>query len=290
METVWPASPEKMLPAQRRREIVRLVSDNGHATIADLAEMFAVSPDTIRRDLDGLTRRGSVLRTYGGVVRAEGTASIHHVTFQARVEAHQDAKRVIGVAAAALVANGSTVLVNGGTTVLEFAKALNGHRELVIITNNLMLPPVLPERAVAEVHILAGQYDPTSLVTLGPVQLPNQYGPEAHQIYADYAVLGVGGMAVGAGFTGTDIRESSMIKAMMEQAATVVVLADSSKFARQALVTIAELGRADYVVTDLPPDSTVAGALSDASVKLVVASDAPSSLGAPCEPTALSPR
>lgn len=277
MKTAWPGSSEKMLPAQRRREIVRLVSHNGHATIADLAEKFGVSPDTIRRDLDGLTRRGSVLRTYGGVVRAEATASIHHVTFQARVEAHQEAKRAIGLAAASMVANGSTVLVNGGTTVLEFAKALSTHRELVIITNNLMLPPVLPESAVTEVHILAGQYDPTSLVTLGPVQLPNQYGPEAHQIYADYAVLGVGGVAAGAGFTGTDIRESSMIKAMMAQAATVIVLADSSKFARQALVTIADLAQADYLITDLPPDSTIAGALDDAAVNLVVATDTPGS-------------
>lgn len=290
MKTVWPASPEKMLPAQRRREIIRFVSDNGHATISDLAERFAVSPDTIRRDLDGLTRRGSVLRTYGGVVRTDPTASIHHMTFQARVEAHQQAKRAIGVAAAALVASGSTVLINGGTTVLEFAKALSGHRELTVITNNLMLPSVLPERAVTEVHILAGQYDRTSLVTLGPVQLPNQYGPEAHQVYADYAVLGVGGMAVGAGFTGTDIRESSMIRAMMEQAATVIVLADSSKFARQALVTISELGRADYVVTDLPPDSGIVAALRDVSANLVTASDGPLLPAPPPEQSAVQPQ
>ena len=275
MEAVHYQSPERVLPAQRRREITRFVSDNGHATIGDLAEMFAVSADTIRRDLDGLTRRGSVLRTYGGVVRAEGATSIHHLTFQARAEEHQAAKRAIGIAAASLVSNGSTVLVNGGTTVLEFAKALNVHRGLTIITNNLVLPSVLPEQAVAEIHILAGQYDPTSWVTLGPVQLPNQYGSEAHQIYADYAVLGVGGMAVGAGFTGTDIRESSMISAMMDQAATVIVLADSSKFARQALVTISDLGRADHVVTDLAPDGAIVAALSEASVNLVVAGDGP---------------
>lgn len=270
MSMSWAVSAEKVLPAQRRRDIIRCVSNSGHATITDLAEMFGVSADTIRRDLDELSRRGSVLRTYGGVVKAESTG-IHHLTFQARVEANLAAKRAIGLAAAALVGNGSTVLVNGGTTVLEFAKALHAHRGLTIVTNNLVLPSVLPEPAVAEVHILAGQYDKTSLVTLGPVQLPNQYGPEPHKLYADYAVLGVGGLAVGAGFTGTDIRESSMIRAMMDQAATVIVLADASKFARQALVTIAELARADHVVTDLAPDSTISAALSDASVNLVVA-------------------
>lgn len=289
MELAFSSSPEKALPAQRRREIVRFVTDNGHATITDLAEMFAVSSDTIRRDLDRLSHRGSVLRTYGGVVRAEEAASIHHQTFQARMEEHQAAKRAIGRAAAALVNNDSTVLVNGGTTVLEFAKALKAHRGLTVITNNLMLPSALPGRAVTEVHILAGQYDPTSLVTLGPVQLPKQYGLEAHQIYADYAVLGVGGVAVGAGFTGTDIRESSMISAMMEQAATVIILADSSKFARQALVTIADLGRADHVVTDLPPDAALATALSDGSVNLVIAGDLPSSDGAERGPAEVSP-
>jgi DeoR family transcriptional regulator, fructose operon transcriptional repressor len=265
--------PDKVLPAQRRRDITRFVSDHGHATIGDLAERFMVSTDTIRRDLDQLATHGSLLRTYGGVVKPEGAASIHHVNFDARVQANLAAKRAIATAAARLVASGSTVLVNGGTTVLEFGKALGAHRRLTVVTNNLQLPTAIPEPAVAEIHILAGHYDPTSLVTLGPVQLPNQYGTEAHSLFADYAVLGVGGVAVGAGFTGTDVRESSMIRSMMDQAAAVIVLADSSKFARQALVAISAFERADYLVTDATPDAALAAALKDAAVHVIVAGE-----------------
>jgi len=263
-------SAEKIVPAHRRREITRFVSETGHATIADLAEMFTVSSDTIRRDLDELARRGSLLRTYGGVVKPEGGAGIHHVTFQARTEANLVAKRAVGEAAATLIPSGASLLVNGGTTVLEFGRALEGHRGLTVVTNNLELPAALPESAVAELHILAGEYDPTSLVTLGPVLLPNQYGPDGHRVYADYAVLGVGGVAAGAGFTGTDVRESSMIRAMMDQAAIVIVLADTSKFARQALVAISDLGRADYMVSDGLPDDDLSAALRDAGVRVVV--------------------
>jgi DeoR family glycerol-3-phosphate regulon repressor/DeoR family fructose operon transcriptional repressor len=250
---------------------MRYVASNGHATIADLADKFMVSQDTIRRDLDDLSRQGAVLRTYGGVVKAEEDANIHHLTFQARAQVNLAAKQAIGAAASGLVRDGSTLLVNGGTTVLEFARALYRLQGLTVVTNNLMLPPALSESSVQEVHILAGQYDPTSLVTIGPVQLPSPYGTEPHRLYTDYAVIGVGGLATGAGFSGTDIRESSMIRAMMEQAATVIVLADSSKFARQALVTIADLGAADYVVTDAQPDSAISAALAEASVSVVLA-------------------
>lgn len=272
-----PRPAEKIVPAQRRREITRFVSETGHATIGDLAEMFTVSSDTIRRDLDELARRGSLLRTYGGVVKPEGGPGVHHVTFQARAEANLAAKRAVGATAAALIPSGSSLLVNGGTTVLEFARALQAHRRLTIVTNNLELPAVVPELAIAELHILAGEYDPTSLVTLGPVLLPNQYGPDGHRVYADYAVVGVGGVAARAGFTGTDVRESSMIRAMMDQAATVIVLADTSKFARQALVAISPLERADYMVSEGPPDDVLSAALHDAGVRVVLSGDAASS-------------
>jgi DeoR family fructose operon transcriptional repressor len=267
------AANEKFLPAQRRREITRFVAENGHASITDLAEMFTVSEDTIRRDLEQLTRRGSVLRTYGGVVKPEGGSSVHYSSFEARAQRNLDAKRSIGAAAARLVPPGSTVLVNGGTTVLEFAKALSAHHRLTVVTNNLRLPALLPEGAAAEVHILAGQYDPASLVTLGPVQLPSQFGAEVHRLFADCAVVGVGGVAAQAGFTGTDVRESSMIRAMMDQSATVIVVADSSKFDRQALVTIAELASADYLVSDAAPEAALATALDDARVNVVISSE-----------------
>jgi len=267
---------DKVLPAQRRRQIASQVTEAGHATISELADLFGASVDTIRRDLDKLTRQGILLRTYGGVVSAETSTNIHHVTFHARAQKHLAAKRAIAVAAASLVANDSTVLVNGGTTVLEFARALRGHRGLTLVTNNLKLPEVLPDLAASEVHILAGQYDPTSLVTVGPVQLPNQYGSEAHRLYADYAVLGVGGVAIGGGFTGTDVRESSMIRAMTDQSATTIVLADASKFSRQALVGIASLEEADYLVTDAPPDAPLDAALKDAGVQVIIAEMSPS--------------
>ena len=268
----------RSLPAQRRREIAQYVSMNGHATIAGLAEMFAVSSDTVRRDLAELSSRGILLRTHGGVVSGEAAASIQHLTFHTRAETNLSAKRDIALAAAALIANRSTVLINGGTTVLEFARALQQQHGLTVLTNNLEIPRALPPSAVAEVHILGGQYDPSSLVTLGPIQLPNQYGTETHHVHADYAVLGVGGISLTVGFTGTDVRESSMIRAMMERSSTVIILADSSKFGRNALVEIADLGRADFLVTDCMPDRPLVSALEEAGVHLVVANEVTSSL------------
>src|SRR5690349_15772831 len=110
-------STDNALPAQRRAALARQVRDRGHATVAELATAFAVSMDTIRRDLDYLADRGVLARTHGGAMRTDELATAD-TPFDNRTAVHRDAKEAIGAAAARLISDGETVLVNGGTTTL----------------------------------------------------------------------------------------------------------------------------------------------------------------------------
>jgi len=251
------------LPAHRRVELARLVRDRGHATVAELASTFSVSMDTIRRDLDHLAERGLVARTHGGAMRV-GDLATADKPFDNRMAVHRDAKEIIGAAAADLVSDGETVLVNGGTTTLAAVRALTGKRELTLVTNNLRVPPEAPLESLRDLYLIGGTCRVPSMVTLGPVGFPGTGG-----ISADVAIIGVGGISTGSGLSTSNLPEAQMIRQMIEAAHRVVVVADSSKFGRNAFVHICELRLASVIVTDAYPPPDIAEALAAADVDLV---------------------
>lgn len=251
------------LPARRRADLVAFIQERGQATITELAEAFAVSVDTVRRDLDQLASRGLVARTHGGAVPS-GELATADVPMADRLNERREAKEAIAGTAAELVRDNETLIVNGGTTALAAVSALGGSRGLTLLTNNLRVPGVIPPRAVQDVFVLGGNCRTSSLVTIGPVRFPDLAG-----VNADTALIAVGGVAE-SGLSVSNIPEAQMIKEMMDAAQRVVVLADSSKFDRRSLALICPLARIDTLVTDQSPGEPLAGALEKAGVTVVV--------------------
>lgn len=252
------------LPASRRSALIRFVLERGQATVVELCQRFQVSPDTIRRDLDLLSRRGLLSRTHGGAVAAEPLVGAD-APFAARLNAHREAKVRIARAAVRLIASGETLIVNGGSTTLAFARELGNVGELTVVTNNLSLPSVLAPGAVRDLYLLGGQVRNESQVTLGPVAFAG-----TGSIHADTAVIGVGGVSP-AGLSTTLLAEASMIAAMIAASRRALVLADASKFDHNAFAHIAPLGPKQTLVTDISPPSELTQALADAGVDVIVA-------------------
>ena len=61
-----------MFPKERRKEIISIVNSTGFATVNDLAKRFAVSVDSIRKDLKVLQKEGKIKREYGGALKVDG--------------------------------------------------------------------------------------------------------------------------------------------------------------------------------------------------------------------------
>ncbi|GGM16635.1 DeoR/GlpR family DNA-binding transcription regulator [Nakamurella endophytica] len=252
------------LPRRRRALLTEFVSARGQATVTELAEQFHVSTDTVRRDLDWLATEGLLARTYGGAVVLSGLTT-SDTGFSDRAELNQDAKRMIAQAAVDLIGDGETVLLNGGTTTLAVARAIGGRRDLTVVTNNIKVPAELPAAAVRDVYLLGGTCRMESSVTIGPVGFPGMAG-----ISADVAVIGVGGVSARTGLSTTNLPEAQMMAQMLESAHRTVVVADATKFNRNAFAHIASLEAVDTLVTDAAPPEELTAALVSADIDLVV--------------------
>jgi len=239
------------LPATRRAQLVNLVEQRGEATVIELVDAVGVSADTIRRDLDDLARRGLLTRTHGGATHRPLARADQ--PFDRRMQEHHEGKQLIGATAAALLTDGQTLLINGGTTTLAVARCLHHLRDLTVVTNNLRLPAEIDTGSLRELYLLGGHCRFSPLVTIGPVEFPGTEGHGSHAVTADVAIIGVGGISAGVGLSTTNLHEARMMREMIDAAQRVLVVADASKFGRDTFVQIAPLDLVGTVVTDRPP-------------------------------------
>jgi DeoR family transcriptional regulator, fructose operon transcriptional repressor len=251
------------LPAQRQNELVKVLEIKGQMSVSEISDYFDISEDTVRRDLDALAQKGALTRTHGGAVTM--TALVHlDSPFLQRLNSRTAEKQRIAKAAAALISDGETLLINGGSTTRLFAAELN-QQYLTVVTNNLSVPGVLSTELIRDVYVMGGQFRPEAQGTIGPILAAGI------QISVDSAIIGVGGITAREGLTTTVLEEASMIAAMMAAARRTIVLADSSKLGKHSFAQIAGLAAMQILVTDAEPVEELGAALKEAGVQIVVA-------------------
>lgn len=258
----------RRLPAGRKADLAAYVSDAGQVTVAQLAERFDVSSDTIRRDLDQLDADGILIRTHGGAVSTTAVPR-PDTGLDVRMRLQTAAKQQIGALAATLVEDGSSIVINAGTTALALVQHLRDHRELTVATNNLRIPAEISPLAFRDLYIFGGSVRLTAQATIGPVGL--QVGPDGREvdIECDLALIAVGAVSRERGYSTSNLGEAAMMHEMMTRAARVAVLADASKFGRRLFARVADLGRADYLVTDRLPPQELLDALRENGVTVL---------------------
>jgi DeoR family glycerol-3-phosphate regulon repressor/DeoR family fructose operon transcriptional repressor len=258
---------QRHLPAGRKAQLAAFVADTGQVTVGELAERFGVSIDTVRRDLDQLAAEGILVRTYGGAVSLSTVSRTDRAVDQ-RLTVQEQEKEKIAALAGALVQDGSTIMINGGTTTLALARNLGQHRDLTVATNNLLIPGALPPSAVRDIYVFGGAVRALTLATIGPVSFRANTGAEL-DISCDLALIGVGAVAADAGYTTSNLSEAAMMQEMISRAARVAILADSSKFGRRLFAQVSELGAADYLITDTAPAPELRDALEASGVEVL---------------------
>lgn len=266
---------ESLYPARRRTAILDFLRDRGQASIAELAVQFDVSDDTARRDVEALAAQGAVERTHGGATISPDDRLNVIQPFVKRLQTHADAKDAIARAAADLIGEGESVIINGGTTTLALAKHLATKRGLVVVTNSLPLPPELYARGAREIYLIGGSYRLRSQVTIGPVALSDGAGTP-RSIHANWAIIGVGGVSEDGAVWTSSLPEAGMMRSMMDCASHTLLLADSSKFGKREFAEVADLSERTTLITDADPGTALRERLAEVGATLVVAGPGPS--------------
>ncbi|MBT8162266.1 MULTISPECIES: DeoR/GlpR family DNA-binding transcription regulator [Arthrobacter] len=255
-------------PAGRKAQLAAYVTEVGQVTVGSLAERFGVSIDTIRRDLDHLALEGLLVRTYGGAVSAAVSSRVEKAV-DVRLGLQAAEKEKIGLLASQLVRDDTGIIMNGGTTMLSVARALSGHRDLTIATNNILVPAELDPAVWRELYIFGGSVRSTTLATTGATTLRVATGGADLDIRCELALIAVGAVSSQGGYTTNNVGEAAMMAEMMSRATRVAILADSSKFEKQLFAQVAPLAAADYLVTNAAPPKELRDALADAGVQVV---------------------
>ncbi len=230
-----------MLAETRRRRLIELITQQGYATLDELVRGLAVSESTIRRDLEALDLAGSIKRTHGGAICTGESRSMP--AFDERTGTAAGEKRAIGLAAAALIEDGDTVLLDGGTTTLEIARALVG-RPVQVVTNSLPIAQLLASNQQTELILIGGYVYPRTGVALGPLAIATM-----ETIRVRKAVLGAGGI-VPEGIYNSNSLLVETERQMMSCGQEIIIVADHTKFGRLALARLCSLQEVNQFVVD----------------------------------------
>lgn len=230
-----------MLAETRRRSLLDLIARRGFATLDELARALAVSESTIRRDLEALDQSGAIKRTHGGAVYPVELRAMP--AFEERASAQAAEKRAIGQAAASLIDDGETVLLDGGTTTWEVARALAG-RPVQVVTNSLPIAHLVAASKETELILIGGYVYPRTGVAMGPLALATMQGLRVRK-----TIMGAGGIVAEGVYNSNSLLVETE-RMMMRCGQEVVLVADHTKFGRPALTRLCGLDEVDVVVTD----------------------------------------
>ncbi len=229
---------------ERNLKTIRLLNERGTIEVTELAKELGVSAVTVRKDLDQLEQEGLLVRQHGYAVRVSSNDIRYRMTFDYEV------KRRIAKAAARLVPDGESVMIESGSTCAMLAQELaENKRDVMIITNSAFIADYV-RRSNARVTLLGGSYDNDAQVMTGPL---TRMG--AREFSVGMFFIGTDGYEVGQGFSNVDLQRAETVRAMAESARHKIVLTDSSKFNRRGIVSLVRAAEVSCVITDAIPEN-----------------------------------
>lgn len=259
------AKKSRLLVEERRRRMTEILDAQERVTVEELVSRFSVSAVTIRGDLDALAQAGAVIRSHGGALKRIDTRE--DVPISVKETLHHSEKVRIGHAAAQLIKDGETIMLDSGSTTMEIARQIKflQLKSLNVVTNAL------------NVAMEMANLPHVRLIMIGGILRQMSYsltGPHAEQalrgLHADRLFLGVDGLDAEIGLMTPDVLEAQLNAVMIQVSREVVVVADSTKFQRRSLSVIAKVDSVHKVITDSGVTPEMVAALRARNVEVLI--------------------
>jgi DeoR family glycerol-3-phosphate regulon repressor len=246
--------------SKRQTAILAKLHHLGTATITELASQLGVSDETIRRDALLLQQKGEVLKLHGALTLPHLAGE---APFERRLRENAQAKRAIARLACNFVTDGDSLMLDTGTTTSIFAQELRIRSNLTIVTNSSDIARTLATVNGNTVYMAGGALKGDNGAAFGPsaVEFMSRFR-------VCHAFISIGALSIDGGFMDADLSEAAIAAMALSRAEHRVVLTDSSKFGRTALVNVCALDGVDRLITERLPENELGDALRQANVKV----------------------
>ncbi len=249
----------------RRDAILDKLRRDGRVYVSELAESLAVTPVTIRNDLDALEKDGYLVRMSGGAVYSNRNIEKIDRSDTAEIPCIKE-KEAIAKKIASMIRDGDTIFINSGTTTQLVASELKCHDHLNIVTNSIAVAMALGNVASFRVILLGGEINTKYAFT---------YGADAQEklslYHADWAILAVDGIGAENGITTYHAEEAILDRMMINSATRTLIAADSTKIGRTGFMRVCECGNKITLVTNKNDITDKMSALSEYGVEVIEA-------------------
>lgn len=256
-----------MLPGERRLEILELLRQNRAISVVDLSRDLASSVATIRRDLTILEKEGKLERTHGGALVGNDEGLVGDESFYMKESVNAAEKAAIAKVAMTMLSDGDSIILDAGSTTQALAKRIGrSDLRLTVVTNSATNIQLLIRNPNITLILLGGQVRLNTLATVGRSAIEALSGLNVRMTF-----VGVNGLSPTQGLMTPDPEEGDIKTAMIAAGRHCIVLADHSKFRKQAMCRFAPIEKVDTIVTGKKTDSSTMDAYRKAGVRVLEA-------------------
>lgn len=260
-----------MINHKRHKRLLKLLNEHSQASVQELTEWLSASAATVRRDIGWLAAKNQLTRTRGGAAKLQTKKrqfTLSSETFQNNIQNHAAEKRAIARYASGMCNDGETIIINGGTTTYMMVEFLVD-KQLKILTNSFLMAERLLLSSDNEIILPGGKVYREQNVILSPFD-----NDITQHHYAAKMFMGVYGLSL-LGLMEADPLLIQAEKRLISQTDELIVLVDSSKFARRAGLILCGLNRVSCVITDTGASDGAVQALEHEGVKVVTVAPEP---------------
>ena len=239
--------------SERKRTILDMLAQNGVISISEISKSLNVSAVTVRSDLSSLEDAGFIVRTRGGA-----STALHRSILERQRHKNEE-KNKIARAAAELVGDGDTIMIEAGTTTALIGKYLLGRRDVHVVSNSALLLPFARSNPSLHLTLTGGEFRSFTESFVGPMALQ-----VIEQFHVMIAFVGTDGFSIEEGLTTHLPEGAEIVRKMALQAERSVLVADSTKFGRAGFASVLPIDKIDRVVSDLELDPANARRIEEA--------------------------
>ena len=251
-----------MLAIERRNAILEKLQAERRVVVSELSQIYKVSEETIRRDLEKLENDGFAIKSYGGAVINEN-ANVD-LPFNIRKKRNVISKQKIAEVISSRIKDGTSIMLDASSTAVYIAKALKERKNLTLITNSIEILIEMFDTPNVNVLSTGGAMREGSFALVGP-----QTDKMLNSYHVDMAIVSAKGFDLETGLTDTEELHANNKKTMLHAGREKILAVDSSKFGKTAFTEIGTLEDISMVVTDAKPDEVCLQAFKEYGIECI---------------------